>query len=145
MLFNNLLKPRVVQLGELGQIMDIGNDIAEYLFQRQEVVIGGWRSRSTAAFAPTTGRLVQSRDNVIHVDLALLDALNNFLALTLLESKDLVQLALEQRDKVLLVVFGPVAAGGLGASRSGLGDKISFECLFELFVGDVVGMILPDH
>lgn len=145
MFLDDLLEAGVIQLCEFGQVMDIGNDVAEHLFQQQEVIVGGRRPRRTAALPPTTGGAVQPSNNVIHVNLALLDALDDLLALALLEVENLVQFTLEQGDKNPLIVFGPVAAGGLGVLRGGVGDEVCFQGLFEVVVGDVVGMVLPDH
>lgn len=39
MLLDYLLKARVIELGELGQVMHIGNDITQILFQQLEIIL----------------------------------------------------------------------------------------------------------
>ena len=145
MLLDNLLKTRVVQLGKLGQVVDIGNDIAEYLLQVEEILVGRRGIAGPDALATRLGSAVQAGDNVVHLLFAGLDATHNLLALDLLEVEDLVQLALQQRHKVLLVVLGPRLAVWLGVLGRRLRDVFGLEGLLQLIVGNVVPVELLDY
>lgn len=145
-LFDDLLEAGVVQLGELRQVMNIGNDVTQDLLERQEILIGrGRRGARTNALTPRLGRVLKASDDAVDFRLANLDATNDFLALDLLEVEDFVQLALKQGDEVFLVVLGPWLAVGLGIVRRGLRHVSCLQRFLEVFVGDVVPIVLLDH
>jgi hypothetical protein len=145
MLFNNLLEARVVQLGELGQIVDVGNNITENLFQHQEVRIGGDWTRRPYTLTTSIGGVFQTGDDIGHLKLNVLNAAHNLLTLALLEYEDFLQLALEQGDKVRLIVLSPFFAGGLGVLGGRFVDKVGLKSFFEVVVGDIEGIVLLDH
>lgn len=142
-LLNNLLEPSVVQLGEFGEIVDVGNDIAENLFELQEILVVG-RGHTNAIPAIASGAL-EARHDITDFELTSLDALDNLLTLPLLESKDLLQLALEQSDEILLVILGPFATRGFGVFGGRRSHVIGLETFLQLVVGDIEGVVVPDH
>lgn len=139
-LLDDLLKARVVQLGELGQVMHVGDDIAQVLLEQNEILVRG-RGLAMAS----GGLTVEAGDDLVDLALAGLDAADDLLTLDALEGEDLVELALEQGDEALLVLLGPGLALGLGAVGGGLGDVLGLESFLEVFVGDVVPPELLDH
>lgn len=144
MLFDDLLEARIVQLRELGQVVYIGDDITEHLLKHQEVGIrGGWAG-SPCALATGFDGAVQTGHDIGDLKFTILDAFDDLLALALLEQEDLLQLALEQRYKVRLIVLGPFFAGGIGVFGGGL-DKIRLQRLLEIVIGNVEGIVLLDH
>ena len=100
---DDLLEARVVQLGELGQVMNVGDDIREVFFQ-EFILHFGW-SLSFGSVIVTGG--FGSSNDLVDVFLTGLDAANDFLTLDFLESKDLVEFLLKEVDEMLLVFFGP--------------------------------------
>lgn len=100
-LLDYLLKARVVQLRELGQIMHIGDDVTQNLLQHQEILIGRstWPRTRPSTRPSTSLRLAltstQLSDNFIHILITGLDPTDDLLALDLLEVEDLVELALQ--------------------------------------------------
>lgn len=113
MLLDDLLEARVVQLRELGQVVHIGDDVAQVLLQQLEVVLGR-----------AVGGVVGPGHDIMHLLLRRSYAADDLVALDLGEGVDLVQLRLELLDKLLLLFFVPGAVGA--------------QCFFEAFVVDVV-------
>ena len=147
MLFDNLLKSRIIQLCELGQIMHISDDVTQHLLEEPKVLIGRSASARTDG-APSPRRVrgpIETGHHARNLLLAGLDAADDLLALDFLEVEDLVELALEQTHKVLLVVFRPGLAVGCGAFGGRVGDIFRFESLFEVVVGDVVPVEFLDY
>jgi hypothetical protein len=113
MLLDDLLEARVVQLRELGQVVHVGDDVAQVLLQQLEVVLG---RAVSSIFCPG--------DDIVDLLLRRSNAADDLVALDLSEGVDLVQLRLELLDKLLLLFFVPGAVGA--------------QCFFETFVVDVV-------
>lgn len=145
MLFNDLLEARVIELGEFGQVMNIGDDITENLLQQQEVIVGGRRSGWANDARAAIARVVEPLNDVEDLSLADLNSLDDFLTLPLLEEVDLFQLAFQQRHEALLIIFGPFPARWFSSIRGGLGDKFGLESFLQLVVCDVEGMVFPNH
>lgn len=103
MLLDDLLEARVVQLGELGQIVHVGDDVAQVLLEQLEVFLGRRllaRRKSIAVdFAHDIGDLLLGRS----------DPADDLLGLDFLEGVDLVQLSLELLDEALLRLVVPGA------------------------------------
>lgn len=145
MLFDDLLEPGVVQLSEFGQVMNIGNNVTEYLLKEQEIRIGGCGARSSNTLATGIGRAVQTGDDIVHLELAFLNAGDNLFAFALLEKEHLLQLTLEQGDEVCFIVLGPFFAGGIGVIGGWLVDEICLQSFLEIVVGNVVRIEFLDH
>mgnify|MGYP000901296339 CR=1 FL=1 len=142
-LLDDLLEAGVVEAGELGQVVHVGDDVAQVLLEQHEVLVGGGRRVSGVMGAG--GVAVEAGDDLVDLALAGLDAADDLAALEALEGEDLVELALEQGDEALLVVLGPGLAVGPGAVRGGLLDVLGLEGVLEVLVGDVVPPVLLDH
>ena len=113
MLLDDLLEARVVQLGELGQVVHIGDDVAQVLLQQLELVLGR-----------AVGGVGCPGHDIVDLLLRGAYAADDLVALDLGEGVDLVQLRLELLDKLLLLFLVPGAVGA--------------QCFFEAFVVDVV-------
>lgn len=151
MFFDDLLESRVVQLGEFGQVVHVGDDIAQHLLQQQEILVGRRGVQPVLAGAATQATVggssstIQARNHVVDFGLAGLDTADNLLAFDFLEVEDLVQLTLQQRHEVLLIVIGPWLAIRLGVLGRGFGDEVCLESFFQVVVGDVIPVELLDH
>lgn len=145
MLFNDLLEAGIIELGEFGQVMNISDDITEDLLQQQKVIVSGRRSGRANDARAAIARVIKPLNNIGDLGLRNLNSLHNFLALALLEEVDLLQLALQQRHEILLIVLGPFPARWLSSIWGGLGDIVGLESFLKLVVCDVEGMILPNH
>ena len=111
MLFDDLLEASIVELGVLGQVVNICNDIAQILLEQFEVllqiVVGLCRCIL----------LVLPVQHLLNLLVASFYPAHNLLALELLESEDLVELALELLDEGGLVVVGPLTPLAILAVR----------------------------
>lgn len=148
MLLNNFLKPRIIQLRELGQIMHISNDVTQHLLQEPKILIGRSAAGARTDGAPSPRRVrgpVKSGHDGGNLLLASLNATDDLLALDFLEVEDFIELALEQAHEVLLVVFRPGLAVGFGTFGGRVGDVFGFESFFEVVVGDVVPVEFLDY
>lgn len=134
---DDLLEARVVQLSELGQIVDVSDDVAEVGLEEEEIFV----SRTIGS----TGPGVETRDSFIDLSLTRLNAADDLLTLDLLEGEDLVEFTLEQRHEAFLIFLSPGLAVGLGIVRGGLGDELSLEGVLEVFIGNVMPVELLDH
>jgi hypothetical protein len=144
MLLDDLLEASVVQLREFGQVMHVRDDIAQVCLEEQEVLIG--RAASSASVLPSVSRTVlKTGDDIVDLSLTRLNTMDYLVALDLLERKDLVELALQQRDESLLILLCPGLARRFGVLRSGLGDELGLEGIFEIFVGNVMPEEVLDH
>lgn len=118
MLLDDLLEARVVNLGELGQIVHVGDDVAQVLLEQLKVLLG------RRVLAGLELVVVDLADDVVDLLLGGGYAADDLLGLDLLEGVDLVELGLELLDEGLL---GLVVPGARGA-----------ECRLEVLVVDVV-------
>lgn len=100
MLLDNFLKPGIIQLRELRQIMHIGDNIAQILLQHLKVL---FRRRILLL------SLLQTFDNILHFLLRHLYTTHDLARLDFLEREDLVELGLKNTHKRLLVFFRPLA------------------------------------
>jgi hypothetical protein len=145
MLLDDLLEPRVIQLGEFRQVMNIGNNITEHLLKHHKILVGGRRARGSTALATGIGRAIQTGDHIVHLEFGLLDPVDNLLTLALLKQEHLFQLALEQGHKLRFVVLRPFFAGGLGVIGGRLVDEVGLEGFLEIVIRNVERIVLLDH
>jgi hypothetical protein len=145
MLLDDLLEASVVQLSILGQVVDIGDDIAQVFFEQQKVFLGRLdilvegSSTIFRAFAPG-GVAVQEADHLIDLLFAGLDPPHDLARLDPLKGKDLVQLGLQELHERFLVVFGPFSSlGGRTGLQGGLERRL------EVVIGDVVIEVVRDE
>ena len=136
MLLDNLLKASIVQLSELGQIMDVSNNVAYVVLKQQKMLFGRGISGLARLIAGSI-LLLSSGNNSVNLVLDVVQPLGNIVALVSLEGVDFVQLLLELADKVLLVVFGPWLPGRMWGVLGGLDLVGSLEAGFEVVVCNV--------
>lgn len=141
MLLDDLLEASIVELCVLGQVMHVGNDVAQVLLQEQEVFL----QLGLTSFILCIVQVPLLFDNLADFCLAIFDARDDLAALELLEGKNLVQLGLEQLDESLFVVFAPRAPLWLGRVLVVAFEIGSFEGLLQLIVGDVVPVVVFDQ
>jgi hypothetical protein len=127
MLLDDLLKARVVELGELGQIVHVGDDVAQVLLQQLKVLFRWAVVCRIAAVATVTVELAHNLGDLL---LRCSYAPYDLLAFDLSEAVHLVQLGLELLHKLLL---GRLVPGGVSTER-----------VLEAFVVDVVEHPLLD-
>jgi hypothetical protein len=113
MLLDDLLEARVVQLRELGQVVHIGNDLAQILLEDVKVLL-----------EVTTRSLLRPVDGLGDLALRRCYAADDLLGLDALEGVDLVELLLELLDEALLRLLVP--------------DVVHAEGILEAIVVDVV-------
>lgn len=145
-LLDDLVEARVVELHKLGEVVDIGDDVAQVLLQQHELLFAG------AVLAQAA--LVEPVDDIADLALADGDAARDLHGLDLLLGVHLVELGLEQVDEAALVVLGPLAArrlagppGGAvagGRGRDGAAGPL-LEVGLEPFIVDVVPLVLADQ
>jgi hypothetical protein len=100
MLLDDLLEARVVQLRELGEVVYIGNDVAQILLQQIKVLLD--------RVAVLAGRLLLcASDGIVDFLLRGCYATDDLFALNALEGVDLVELLLQLLDKVLFRLLVP--------------------------------------
>lgn len=102
-LLDDLLKARVVELGELGQVVHVGDDVAQVLLEQLEVLLG------RRLLADVQGIVVDLADHVVDLLLGGGNAADDLLGLDLLEGVDLVQLRLQLLYEALLRLVVPGA------------------------------------
>lgn len=143
MLLDDLVEARVVELDKLGEVVDLGDDVAQVLLEQQELLLAGPFLAQAA--------LVEAVDDVADLALADGDAAGDLHGLDLLLGVHLVELGLELADEAALVVLGPLAArraGRLGAvrARGGREERAAglLEVGLEAVVVDVVPLVLAD-
>ena len=105
MLLDDLLEARVVELGELGQVVHVGDDVAQVLLEQLEVLLG------RRLLARAQGVVVDLADDVVDFLLGSSNAADDLLGLDLLEGVDLVQLRLQLLYEALLRLVVPGARG----------------------------------
>lgn len=147
MFLNDFLESRVIQLRELGQVVNIGYDVTQHLLELQEILIG--RRPPTRPDAPLpVPRLIliafDALNDMLHFPFAGLNALHDLLTLDLLKVEDLVEFAFQQGDKIRFVFFGPCFALWLWVFRGWFGDVVGLEGFLQVIVGDVVPVVLAD-
>ena len=143
MLLDNLLKPGIIQLRELGQIMHVRNNAAQVLLQHLELILDILLLLLAHRNAWLLAR-VEPRNQLPDLLLLVPDHADQLRGLDLLEGEDLVELELELRDELFLVVFGPFAARRVGVRGRGLGRVGCFEGVLEVVVVDVVVVVVAD-
>lgn len=134
MLLNNLVEAGIVQLDELGEIVNISNNIAQVLLEKHELFL----ARSILADAT----LFEAIDNLLDLALTNGNAAGNLHSLHLLLCVDLFEFALKLADESRLVIFDPfeiAPIAGLG-STGGL-----LEFVFQGIVVDIVPLVLVDN
>jgi hypothetical protein len=128
-LLDDLLEAGVVQLRELGQIVDVGDDVAQVLFQQVEIFLD-----RVARLAFTV--LLYAMDGIADLFLRGCYAPDNFLGLDALEGVDLVELLLQLLDEALLRFLVPVVVHAQGVLEvivvDVVEDPLSVERLLEL-------------
>lgn len=147
MLLDNLLEPRVIQLGEFGQVVNISYDVTQHLLKQQKILIGRWPRSRSGARTPVPRLILTAFDelnNMLHIRLAGLYALHNLLTLHLLEVKDLVEFAFQQGHEIRFVFFSPCFAFWLWVFGGWFCDVIGLEGFLQIIVGDVVPVVLAD-
>jgi hypothetical protein len=159
MLLDDLVEASVVQLHELGQVVHIGDDIAEVLFEQHKVLL----ARALLA-GPA---VVETSDHVFDLALADRNPSGDLHRLDLLLGMHLVELGLETLDESALVLLGPLSLRRLRLAVGtllrcplpGTGLRCSFilrsllggggparalEGLLQAVVVDVVPLVLAD-
>lgn len=143
---NDLLEARVIKLSELGQVMYIRNDVTQALLQTHKVIL----RRDTVLFScPISGLTTlswpspfQTTYNLIDLLLAGFDSSDNLPGFDPLECPDLVELTLQLCNEPLFVIFVPRAPLRMGVLRGGSGLIRGFERRFQIFVRNVVVVIV---
>ena len=137
MLLYDFLEAGIVELSELGELVHVGDDLAEVLLLSLEVLL------DVRVRLAGIGLIVLLSTMDQGVDLALLglDAAYNLAGLDLLEGEDLVELRLKLVYKVLLIFLGPIRPL---AARGAAGVIRAFEDVLEVVVVDVVVLPVPD-
>jgi hypothetical protein len=79
MLLYDLLETRIVELGKLGQLVDVGDDVAQVLLEQLKVVLDG-----------AVGIAVLPLDDLVDLPLGGAYAADDLIALDLCEGVDLV-------------------------------------------------------
>lgn len=96
MFFDDLLETRVIQLGEFSQVVDVGDDIAQNLFEKQKILVAGQQSSGpvVTGVSRIESGSVHPGNDIVDVLLDRLNATYNLLTLQPLEVEHLIQLAL---------------------------------------------------
>lgn len=151
MLLDNLVEASIVDLDELGEVVDIGNNIAQVLLQQHELLLAGTRLTQAA--------LVKAAYNIFDLTLADLDSPLDLNGLDLLLLVDLFELGLELAHEAALIVFGPFSLGlgtlalaflfgmdlyGLVVRRLNDGTAGILEVVLEAVIVNVVPLVLAD-
>ena len=144
MLLDNLLKPCVIQLRELGQIMHISNDIAQIFFQQHEVILRGHIIFGQPGVPILRGpgtSLIQSRNHIVDLLFASFDPSYDLPRFDPLEREYFVKLTFELGNEGFFVIFVPLSPLGFRIllCRFALGRKL--ESVFELVIGDIVVLV----
>ncbi|KAI6761753.1 hypothetical protein HG531_002306 [Fusarium graminearum] len=91
-----------IKLNKLGEVVDIGDDVAEILLKQHKLFLG----RAVL----TKPALVKAANNFFDLTLAHSNATGNLHSLHLLLRVNLFQLFLELADEACLIIFGPFGA-----------------------------------
>lgn len=142
MLLDNFLKPSIVQLRELGQIMHIGNNITQILFQKHEVILRRYivlfRISNISSLCRLRPPLIQASNHIIDFLLAGLDPSHYLSRLDPLEGKHLFELPFQFCDEGFLIIFRPESPLWVRMLRGRIVLVRGLESVFEVVVGDVV-------
>ena len=104
MLLDDLLETRVVQLSELGQVVNISNDVAQIFLQQVKVLL----ERILILASLLRLRVfLRASDSSVDLLLRCCYAADDFLALDAHEAVDLVEFLLELLNKALLRLLVP--------------------------------------
>lgn len=133
MLLDDLVKASVVQLDELGEIVDIGNDITQVLLEQHKLFL----ARSLLVKAT----LIQAVDNVSNLVLADGYASGDLHGFDLLFGMNLFELALELADEASLVVLGPLSNAIAPGSRR---SRSTLKLALEAIVIDIVPLVFAN-
>ena len=144
MFLDNLLEAGIVELCKFGQVVHIGNDIAQIFLEQHEVIFG----RNIVFFINgSTGSLtgpsswassLQPSNDFIDLLFAGLDPSHDFPRLHPLEGPNLIKLSLQLGNKSLLVIFVPRASGRMGYLWGWSTFVRGLECVLEVLIRDVV-------
>lgn len=115
MFLDDLLEARVVELGKLGEVVDVGDDVAQVFLEQVKVLL---------VLVGVPRILLGARDCIVDLLLGCCDATNDFLGLDALERVDLVELLLKLLDEALLRLFVP--------------DVMDAQRVLQAFIVDVV-------
>ena len=146
MLLDDLLESRVIQLRELGQVVNIGYDVTQHLLELQEILIGRRPTRPDAPLSVPRLILIpfDALNDMLDFPFAGLDALHDLLTFDLLKVEDLVEFAFQQGDEIRFVFFGPCFALWLWVFRGWFRDVVGLEGFLQVIVSDVVPVVLAD-
>ena len=146
MLFDDLLKPSIIQLRELGQIMHIGNDVTQILFQQHEVVFRRYvllfHRSNISTLCRLRPPLVQARNHIIDFFLAGFDSSYYLSRLDSLEGEDFLELPFQYCNEGFLVIFCPASPLWVGVLRSRVVLVRGLEGVFEVVIGYVVVKVI---
>ena len=141
MLLDYLLKPSVVQLSKLGQIMHICYHVAEYLFEIHVIILCRLLHESSLLLVHC---LLRPVDDIVDVLLCRSDSLRNLLAFDMLKGENFVQLLFELPDETGFIVLLPRPSRWLWIVFGWHTHVWSLQAGLEVIIGDVVGGIVSD-
>ena len=127
MLLDDLLEARVVELGELGQVVDIGDDVAQIFLEQVEVLVKGVVALRRVVLQLALG----ASDSLVDLLVRGGDATDDLIALDADKGVDLVELLLELLDKVLLRLFVPGVVDAEGRLKALVVDVVEEPFLVE--------------
>jgi len=130
-LLDDLVEARVVELDKLGEVVDVGDDIAQVLLEQHKLLLAGPFLAEAA--------LVEAIDDVLDLALAHGDTAGDLHGLDLLLRVHLFELGLELADEARLVLLGPLVAA-MVAFLGGAGGILKLG--LEAVVVNVVPLIL---
>ena len=135
MLLDNLLKPGIVDLHELGQIMNVRNNIPQILLEHHELLLSWGIVILSLAISTHGASAVEPSNNIIDLPPTRLNASVNLARLALLPRIHTIQLNIECVDELRLLLLGPF----LLSFRA-----LDFQQGFEALVVDVRPLVLLD-
>lgn len=104
MFLDDLRKSRVIQLSEIGQTINIRNQLGQVLFHQLKIQ---FRGKFIFVIVIVPSRLDASLHQIFHLLLCSFDSFYNLFALDPLKGKDLVEFPFESGYELLLVLLGP--------------------------------------
>jgi hypothetical protein len=126
-LLDDLLEASVVELGELGQVVDIGDDVAQILLEQVKVFVKGIVVVRRVVLQLALG----AGDGLVDLFVRGSYAADDLVALDTDEGVDLVELLLELLDKVLLRLFVPGVVDAEGRLKALVVDVVEEPFLVE--------------
>lgn len=146
MLLDNLLEAGVIELGELGYIMHIGNDVAQIFLKQHEILLGraivfGFSSNSIQRRL-LRSVMIQARQHIADLLFTGLDPAYDLARFDALKGENLVELRFEHGDERLLVFLGPWSSAWMRLLCSGLLLVGSLERILQIVIGDVIVIIV---